>query len=386
MSTGESFPSNSGETNSAENSGNNGWSNFPPFNGSEKPAEDTSETSNRNETESEEYFVVDGVEYRDIGKIDIASNQGKFEWLDSLVENRKIRVDDEYDSFIREEGLYGLDKKEQEEWLEYNGAYQDNRREYDLVKRQSKILENLDFDGEGGVLGALERRRNAFAETMNNPKASNEAQETAFKNWDATTDLYLILASEIARRDPEYFGNDEMETTLNSEIKDAEKRVEGTMVDGYFGEDGFLHKAPNGEKMPSAATEDAEIDLKYAKQDAETFGLLMGEYQATNDYNVPRAIKKEDFAPTIDRFIEDHTSQINQLMAESKSLNRNTPEYGENEAKRRKLASERSSARRLFARYFNAPKNETVTPKSPETSTDDDGMSMAQIHSSQLAA
>ena len=29
------------------------------------------------------------------------------------------------------------------------------------------------------------------------------------------------------------------------------------------GEDGFLHKAPNGEKMPSAATEDAEIDLKY---------------------------------------------------------------------------------------------------------------------------
>ena len=385
MSTGENFPSNSGETNPAENSGDNGWSNFPPFNGGEKPVEDVTEISEKNKSESEEYFDIDGVEYRDISKIDITSNQGKFEWIDSLVENCKTRVDDEYDSIIREEGLYGMDKKEQEEWLKYNDTYQDNRREYDLAKRQSKILENLDIDGEGGVLGALERKRNAFAEAMNNPRASSETQEAAFKNWDAAANLYLILAGEMARRDPEYFGDDEMKTMLNSEIKDAEKRVDKTMIDGYFGEDGFLHKAPNGEKMPGPATEDAEIELKYARQDAETFDLLMNDYQAANDYNVSRAIRKEDFAPTIDRFIEDHTNRINQLMTESKTLAKDTPEYAENEAKRRQLAKERSSARRLNARYFNIPRAETTvnatTPETPTTEIDSDNgeMSMEQM-------
>ena len=158
------------------------------------------------------------------------------------------------------------------------------------------------------------------------------------------------------------------------------------MVDGYFGEDGFIHKAPNGEKMPSLATEDAEIDLKNAKQDAETFDLLMGNYQAENDHSVPRAIKKEDFAPTIDKFIEDHTNKINQLIAESKSLIKGTVEYGKNEAKRRQLAKERSSARRLSTRYFNVPKAETpISTATPETSvaesggSDDDEINMEQI-------
>ena len=160
----------------------------------------------------------------------------------------------------------------------------------------------------------------------------------------------------MTRRDAEYFGQEEMNRTLELEVAQAEKRVEQTMVDGYFGEDGSIHKAPNGENMPSAATEDAEIDLKYAKQDAETFNLLINDYQAANDYAAPRAIKKEDFAPTIDKFIENHTSQINQLMAESKTLTKGTAEYAENEAKRKQLAKERSSARRLNTRFFNIPK------------------------------
>ena len=169
-----------------------------------------------------------------------------------------------------------------------------------------------------------------------------------------------------------------MSATLKSEIAQAEKRVERTMVDGYFGEDGFLHKAPNGEKMPSAATEDAEIDLKYAKQDAETFDLLMNAYQAANDYNAPRAIRKEDFAPTIDNFINEHTTQIDQLRAESKTLIKGTPEYIENEAKRRKLAGERSAARRIVARYFNVPKPESASSSTIESDADD-GMSMEQM-------
>jgi len=380
MQNGETPPTNNTEINPTTGS-ENPWQRMaeeaPPFGGGEKQYSNTSETG-KNTNESDDYYTFEGVEYRNIDKIDISTDQGKFEWIDSLVGNANARLEDEQDNIIREEGLYGMDKKEQEEYLEYNDAYQDNKRSLDLARRQSKILENLDIDGDGGVLGALERRRNSFAEVMNNPKASKEAQEAAFQNWDAAANLYLILSGEMVRRDPEYFGQEEMSATLKSEVAQAEQRVERTMVDGYFGEDGFLHKAPNGEKMPSAATEDAEIDLKYAKQDAETFDLLMNDYQAANDYAAPRAIKKEDFAPTIDRFIDDHTTQIDRLRAESKTLTKGTPEYAENEAKRRKLAGERSSARRLVARYFNVPKPESASSSTSESDADD-GMNMEQV-------
>lgn len=380
MQNGETPPTNNKEINPATG-GENPWQKMaeeaPPFGGGEKQSPNASEAS-KDTAESDDYYTFEGVEYRNIDKVDISTDQGKFEWIDSLVENANARLEDEQDNIVREEGLYGMDEKEQEEYLEYNDAYQDNKRSLDLARRQSKILENLDIDGDGGVLGALERRRNSFAEVMNNPKASKEAQEAAFQNWDAVANLYLILSGEMARRDPEYFGQEEMSATLKSEVAQAEQRVERTMVDGYFGEDGFLRKAPNGEKMPSAATEDAEIDLKYAKQDAETFDLLMNDYQAANDYAAPRAIKKEDFAPTIDRFIDDHTTQIDQLRAESKTLTKGTPEYAENEAKRKKLASERSSVRRLVARYFNVPKAESTSSSTPESDADD-GMSMEQM-------
>lgn len=380
MQSGETPPTNNSEINPT--AGNeNPWSKMaeeaPPFGGGEKQSADTSETSEKSKAESDDYYTFEGVEYRNIEKIDISTDQGKFEWLDSLVGNANARLESEQENIISEEGLYGMDKKEQEEYLEYNDAYQDNKRSLEHAKRQRKIMENLNIDGDGGILGALERKRNAFYEAANNSSASSEAQEAAFKNWNAAADLYSLLSGEMARRDPEYFGQEEMSATLKSEIMQAEQQVERTMVDGYVGEDGFIRMASNGEKMPSAATEDAEIDLKYAKQDAETFDLLMNDYQAANDYAAPRAIKKEDFAPTIDKFIEDHTSQINQLMAESKTLTKGTSEYAENEAKRRQLAKERSSARRLNTRFFNIPKAET--PASEAGGSDDDGMNMEQM-------
>lgn len=355
MQNGEVSPINNSESNHV-NGLKNPWEKMaeeaPPYADEKKQSHETSNVS-KDTAESDDYYAFEGVEYRNIDKIDISTNQGKFEWLDSLLNNVKDRLVNEQYNIIREEGLYGMDKKEQEEHLEYNHVYQDNKSSLDFARRQSKILEGLDIDDDGGVLGALESRRNSFAKVMNNPNASKEAQESAFQNWDATASLYSILAEEMARRDPEYFGQKEMSVTLQSKVTQAERRVEQTMIDGYFGEDGFLHKAPNGEKMPSAATEDAEIDLKYAKQDVETFSLLMNDYQSANGYVVPRAIKKEDFAPTIDKFVNNRTTQIDQLTAESKTLTKGTPEYAENEAKRRKLASERSSARRLISRYFN---------------------------------
>jgi len=286
-----------------------------------------------------------------------SASQSELEWLSGLVKNASARLEEEQDSIIREEDVYYMDEKEREAYLKHNEVYQDNKRSLEFKRRQSEILENLDVNGDGGVLGALERKRNSFAEIMNSSEVSKETQESAIQDWDAATNLYSILSEEMARRNPEYFGQEEISMALKSEVARAKRRVEQTMVDGYFGEDGFLHKTQGGEKMPSVATEDAEIDLKYAEQDVETFDSLMNDYQAANNYAAPRAIKKEDFAPIINQFVSNHTIQISQLIAESKTLAKGTPEYIENEAKRKKLAQERSSAKRLTARYFNTKKH-----------------------------
>ena len=110
--------------------------------------------------------------------------------------------------------------------------------------------------------------------------------------------------------------------------------------------------------MPSPDTEDAEIDLEDANQDVKTFDLLMNDYDdylRANNYLITQAVKKEDFVPIINKFIDTHTNQLNQLIVKSKTLTKGTPEYAENLAKRNKLARERSSARRLLAKYFNIP-------------------------------
>lgn len=217
MHSGETFPTNNAETNPTVES-ENPWQKMaeeaPPFGGGKKQSDHTSETADKR-AEPDDYVTVEGIEYKNIDKIDILTNQGKYEWLDSLVENAVTRAETECDSIIVEEGLYGTDKKEQEEYLKYNDTYQDAKRSLELGKRQRKILENLDIDGDGGVFGALERRINSSAEVMNRPEASQEAQEAAYENWYATTELYSILSGEVNRRDSDF--------SIQSEIQDTEQ-------------------------------------------------------------------------------------------------------------------------------------------------------------------
>ncbi|MBR2994259.1 hypothetical protein IKF43_02630, partial [Candidatus Saccharibacteria bacterium] len=135
MQNGETPPTNNTEINPTTGS-ENPWQRIaeeaPPFGGGEKQSFSTSETS-KDTAESDDYYTFEGIEYRNIDKIDISTDQGKFEWIDSLVGNANARLEDEQDNIIREEGLYGMDKKEQEEYLEYNDAYQDNKRSLDLA-------------------------------------------------------------------------------------------------------------------------------------------------------------------------------------------------------------------------------------------------------------
>ena len=292
-----------------------------------------------------------------INEIDISTNRGKFEWLDDLVDNAIAAREYEQYDILREESLLGMDRKRQEEYLEGNDAYYENKADLALAKRQREILANLDIDGDGGVLGALERRVHYFALAMTNSKASAESMDLAVHNYEAASRLYSTLSSEVVRRDSKYFSQEEMSAVLKSEVEQAKEKVERTMVDEYFGTDG-RHIASSGEKTPSPDTEDAEIDLEDANQDVKTFDLLMNDYDdylRANNYLITQAVKKEDFVPIINKFIDTHTNQLNQLIVKSKTLTKGTPEYAENLTKRNKLAHERNSARRLLAKYFNIP-------------------------------
>lgn len=322
----------------------------PPFSGDKKQSTSTkSPETNNNKTESDDYYVFEGVEYRNINKIDISTDEGKYEWLDALLENGLARYEQELENAERD-----FDDE----------AIEDAKKQLEFIKRQQNILlDKIHIDGEGGIVGALQREYVAagknFVEMAQNNKATRSALEVAFENRNAASDLLSLIEGEMARRDPNCFGQSEMRLTLENEVKRAGREVADTMVEGYFGEDGFLHKAPNGEKMPTPATEDAEINLEYAKQDVETFNLLMDDfYQATNNFDVPRAIKKEDFMSTVNNFIDSHTAQLEQLKDERKNMIKGTPEYEENDAKRKKLVNERNSARRLAIKYFNTSQTE----------------------------
>ena len=156
--------------------------NAPPFGGRERQSTNASEKSEKSKTESDDCFTIEGVEYRNIDKIDISTERGKFEWLDSLVDNASTRLESEQENIISEEGLRGMNRKEREKYLEYNDAWQENKRESDSVRREERILENLDIEGEGGLLGAIERNRNASGRVMHNPNASQQSREAAMQN------------------------------------------------------------------------------------------------------------------------------------------------------------------------------------------------------------
>lgn len=226
MHSGETSPTDNTESNPATES-ENPWQKMaeeaPPFGGGEKQSNNTSETVDK-KAEPDDYFTVEGVEYRNIDKIDISTNQGKYEWLDSLVENAVARAESECDNVIVEQGLYGTDKKEQEEYLEHNDAYQDAKRSLELGERQRKILENLDIDGDGGVFGALGRRINSFVKVMNRPEASQEAQEAAYENWYAATQLHSLLSGEVSRRNPD--------SLMRSETRGTEQETDAIDIVG----------------------------------------------------------------------------------------------------------------------------------------------------------
>lgn len=306
--------------------------------------------------------IPDGkTEYIDISKIDISTDEGKYEWLGGVLSNAINQAQEVLDEAI------SLDDEEQI----VNATYQ-----LRYTERQQQMLNNLfDNTSDGNMLDKLrENYRKYFQFNANlSIDATDETKQTAEMDYQAASNLLSIMELETVQRDPRYFGESEIRAILSTQVDRAEKAVNNSKidVDGYFDENGFVHKIPDGsEKWSTVASEDAEISLREAKQDAETFEMLMQDYNVSANYQAPRAIDKTDFAPIIANFIKKRTAQINQLMEASRDLVKDAPGYAENAEARKKLARERSSALRLSERYFSIP----------DASSDvNDGMEMEEI-------
>lgn len=306
--------------------------------------------------------ILDGkTEYIDISKIDISTDEGKYEWLDGVLSNAIKQAQEALGEAA------SLDDEEQMANATYQLRY---------TERQQQMFNNLfDNTSDGNMLDKLRENYRKYIQFNANLSidATDETKQTADMDYQAASDLLNIMESETVQRDPIYFGEAEIRAILSAQVDRAEKAVDDSKikVDGYFDENGFVHNIPDGsEKRLTVASEDAEISLRETKQDAETFEMLMQDYNVSANYQVSRAIDKMDFAPIIANFIKKRTTQINQLMEASRDLAKDTPGYAENAEARKKLARERSSALRLSERYFSIP----------DASSDvNDGMEMEEI-------
>ena len=101
--------------------------------------------------------------------------------------------------------------------------------------------------------------------------------------------------------------------------------------------------------------EDAEIDMKEAIAEKKVWGDLLKDDSSPFEHKTPlhTITKKSDLKSDVIKYIDERTPQIEQLIAESRTLEKGTPEYQENEMRRRQLARERSAARRILVKYFS---------------------------------
>ncbi len=298
-------------------------------------------------------------------------------------------------TFINDEGLeliqtYDMPVSTEEQKLAYLGATLDNatqrlqkqienaiedddnneaefqKDELKKIERQQTILlERVNPDEPGGVLGSLRRQRNQLGERIHNhPEMSDSAKESAFNDLFAYNNLIGTLELQLADNNPDYFSKDNLSKKLMQDAEQAEKAIKKSMTDSYFDENGQLRKLPEGQQQRTPETDIAEANLAQANQDIKTFQLIMQDFE--NPTDTAYAYEKTAVQPAIESFIQQRTTQIDQLSAAARNLPHDSPAFTANLAQRRALAKERSSAKRIAAKYF---KPITETPKTSTTTT-----------------
>lgn len=293
------------------------------------------------EAETDSY-TFDGVEYKNVDKIDVLNDKGKTAWLNGLLENAALSVEMELAEAMKNGDSSEINRK---------------KSQLNFVEHQRAILQKIDDNNDNdNLIDSLKSEYLDSSTKLNNMiengNTSQSAIDEEYENYSAIFNLLGLAESETARRDPNYFGPEGLRNELASKIKRAERGVDEMMLSGYVDEDGLIHITEDGERLPSVATENAKIILEEAKRDTEVFDSLMGIYAAEHNYQVPRAIKKKDFRPFVDGYVDGHKNQINRLTAELGYLTKGTTEYLEKEAEIKKQKQDRNAAIRLLTTYF----------------------------------
>lgn len=210
-------------------------------------------------------------EYIDIDKIDISTDEGKSEWLDSLISNAIAKAQEDLSQATL------LDDEEQITDAADRLRHAENRQ---------KILNNLfDNTSDGSILDRLgenyEKHRQFAADLP--IEATDEAKQIADERLHAASDLLGILESEMAHRDPNYFREAEMQAMLTAQVDQTEKAVEDSMVTIDTSSD--IDDGMVMEEMPAGKTPEqieAEKAARKRKEDAE-FKRRMQEYMEQRD-------------------------------------------------------------------------------------------------------
>ena len=322
-----------GENNSAPES-ENPWGkayqeSIPPFKGEEQ-----------DKFKDEYYFDEHGVERRDLRKIDISTEEGKYDYLTSLVEERQIGLEEKL-ADAKEDGDENQIKSIEDE--------------LSRIQKQRKIVQGIDLTTGRSVMELLEeRRQKEYDLWVNTPGASDEAKNLAEEYTFEAGDLVDWLSQEMADRDPAYFGINNMTKTINNNLREATKKAEATMIDKEIDEHGHVHYLP--EKKPSSMTSDAEIELKEAKAEAEVYQELIDDYQKEHDYHAPNLMSKAEFRSRIEREITTLTGEINRakkaLGVAREEGNQNHSGYQPLTETRDNFVRKRKALKRLLEKYF----------------------------------
>jgi hypothetical protein len=153
------------------------------------------------EEESDKYGPY-GLELADTEKINLGTQEGRYEYLATLVDNAlavnaerlKLIEDGRFDEMKEEERGKFYDKNEDE-------AFENTKYSLDLAKEQKAILDNLDLS-DSTVEDALKTTTEKYFKRFNELDANvDEAVKLKLNlQYDAARNLYAILVDEVRRR------------------------------------------------------------------------------------------------------------------------------------------------------------------------------------------
>ncbi|MCL2094577.1 hypothetical protein FWH13_00430 [Candidatus Saccharibacteria bacterium] len=172
-------------------SGETGWENVDDF------APDAEKVKDSRYMEGYHPYGLDVV---DLNRIDLGTQEGRYDFALSLAENR-VAVYTERMKAVEEEDF---DKIRDEESVKYNGqadfVIEDEvKAELEMAEIEKTIMENLDFS-EASVIQALQKKFDEYAKKSAAEGVSERARERFYKMSRAADNLRATLVAEVRER------------------------------------------------------------------------------------------------------------------------------------------------------------------------------------------